>query len=252
MGFIMKTLMYLLFLLAPVLVKAQEADVMLPSELNREQVIHHKGFSLSYNSSYVQPSWVSYKVTKAQVNNDEKVKARYIADPQVNTRSASKKDYKKGGYIMAQFVNYLDIKLIPDAVPESFYMTNITPMKLAYYNHIWLKTEELIRLWSAGTEGLYVVSGPILADAPFGTIGDHKVSIPKRFYKVVYDPQNQRAIGFLFKNGMSSGKLYSYAKSIDDIEKETGVDLFPTLEDELESRIEAELDLEKWDFELIE
>jgi len=133
-----------------------------------------------------------------------------------------------------------------------FYMTNISPMKLAYHNHIWLKTEELIRLWSAGTDGLYVVCGPILADAPFGTIGDNKVSIPKRFYKVVYDPVNQKAIGFLFRNGMSSGKLNSYAKSIDEIEKETGIDLFPSLDDELESRVEAELDLELWDFELEE
>ena len=231
---------------------SQNTDLLLPSEMIREQLIHHKGFSLSYNSSYVQPSWVAYKVTKAQVNKLEKVKEKYIQDPEVNTRSASKKDYKEGGYIMSQFVNYLDIKQIPDAVEESFYMTNITPMKLAFYNQIWLKTEDLVRLWSADTEGLYVVCGPILTDAPFATIGENKISIPKRLYKAIYDPKNGKAIGFIFKNGSSGGRLNSYAVSIDEIEKESGIDLFPTLDNETENKIESELNLNDWNFKLVE
>ena len=100
------------------------------------------------NSSYVQPSWVTYMVTKAQVNENDKVKGKYLPDPEILTRAATPKDYKDGGYIMAQYVNYLDVKQQADAIPETFYMSNITAMKLAYYNHIWLKTEQLIRLWT--------------------------------------------------------------------------------------------------------
>jgi endonuclease G len=246
-----RTITSTLFVCLYTFLNAQQADILLPSERDREQIIHHEGYSLSYNSSYVQPSWVAYKVVKSQFNRDE-VKGKYIPDPQVNTRSADKKDYREGGYIMAQFVNYFDVKQIPGAVAETFYLTNITPMKLAYYNHIWLKTEELIRLWTDDTDGLYVVCGPILSDAPFPTIGDDNVSVPKRYYKAVYDPKNQKAIGFIFKNGMSSGKLNSYAVSIDEIEKESGIDLFPSLADELEKKIEATLDLSKWNFEPVE
>jgi endonuclease G len=246
-----RTITSTLFVCLYTFLNAQQADILLPSERDREQIIHHEGYSLSYNSSYVQPSWVAYKVVKSQINRDE-VKGKYIPDPQVNTRSADKKDYREGGYIMAQFVNYFDVKQIPGAVAETFYLTNITPMKLAYYNHIWLKTEELIRLWTDDTDGLYVVCGPILSDAPFPTIGDDNVSVPKRYYKAVYDPKNQKAIGFIFKNGMSSGKLNSYAVSIDEIEKESGIDLFPSLADELEKKIEATLDLSQWNFEPVE
>jgi endonuclease G len=249
----MKTLLFAAILSAYFInFYGQKADVMLPSERDREQVIHHKGFSLSYNSSYLQPSWVTYKVTKVQVNTKDNIKAKYIPDPDVNTRSASKKDYKQGGYIMAQFVNYLDVKQIPGAVEETFYMSNITPMKLAFYNHIWLKTESLIRLWSAGTNELYVVCGPILLDSPFPAIGDNNVSVPKRFYKAVYDPKNQKAIGFIFKNGISSGKLSSFAVTIDEIELQTGIDLFPSLDDEIEKTIEGQLNKDQWDFGLIE
>ena len=245
-------LSFLIFIVYALGLNAQKADIMLPSEMSREQVIHHEGFSLSYNSSYLQPSWVAYKVSKAQVNRDDKVRAKYVRDPQIHTRSADKKDYKQGGYVMAQFVNYLDVKQIPNAVEESFYLSNITPMKLAFHNHIWIKTEDLIRLWTSGISGLYIVTGAILADSPFPAIGDNNVSVPKRYYKAVYDPDNKKAIGFIFKNGTSSGKLNSYVVSIDEIEKETGIDLFPSLDDELENSVESGVNLEDWNFELIE
>ncbi len=233
-------------------VKSQKADVLLPLNRDREQTIHHIAFSLSYNSSYLQPSWVAYKVTKSQVNEEEDMRGKYIADPEVNTRSGSKKDYKEGGYLMAQYVNYLDVKQFPDAVDETFYMTNITPMKLAFYNHIWCKTEKLIRLWTAENDGFYVICGPILTESPFPTIGENNISIPKRYYKAIYDPKNQKAIGFIFKNGMSSGTIKSFAVSVDEIEKETGIDMFPSLDDELENQIESKLDYSQWNFELIE
>jgi endonuclease G len=233
-------------------VKSQKADVLLPSDMDRETTIHHIAYSLSYNSSYVLPSWVAYKVTKTQVNKYNNVKARYIADPEVTTRSASRKDYKEGGYLMAQLVNYLDVQQIKDVEKETFYMSNIVPMKLAFYNHIWIEAEELIRMWNANTDGLYIVCGPILADAPFTTIGENRVSVPKRYYKAVYDPKNQKAVGFLFTNGSSSGSLKSYALSIDAIEKETGIDLFQSLDNELEKKIEAEFNAADWNFKLAE
>lgn len=227
----------------------QQTDMLAPAPGAREILIHHKGYSLSYNTSYLQPSWVAYKVIKSQVNDAGNVKQKYVEDPQVTYNSASKKDYKQGGYIMAQLVSYLDLMHIPDAAEETFYLSNITPMKLAYYNHIWLETEKLIRLWTTDTDGLYVICGPVLADSPFPTIGDNNVSVPKRYFKVVYDQKNAKMIGFMFKNGMSSGKLSSYVMSIDEIEKETGIDLFASLDDDLESKLEAAVNPELWNFE---
>lgn len=240
-----------LLLCMSLFLKSQNSDLLLPSTMDREQLIHHKSFALSYNSSYVMPSWVAYKVTKTQVNKFAKVKEKYLPDPDVISRSATKKDYKDDGYIMAQLVNYLDVQQSDDAIQETFYMSNIVPMKQAFYNFIWLKSEELIRLWNANTQGLYVVCGPILKDTPFSTIGDDRVTIPKRFFKAVYDPMNQKAIGFIFQNGNASGTLKSYAVSIDAIEKATGIDLFPSLEDSIEIKVESECNVGDWNFDLL-
>ena len=229
---------------------AQKADVIIPSKIAREQIIHHKGFTLSYSSAYVVSNWVSYKLTKSTVNKNEKVKIKYLPDPAVTTRSADKKDYKNAGYLMAQLCSYLDVNHIDGAFEASFYMTNIVPMKLAFYQHIWLKTEDLLRLWVDENEGFYVIAGAVTKEAPFPTFGKNKVSIPKHFYKVVYDSTNQEAIAFLFKNGMSSGSLKSYTLSIDKLEAETGIDFFHEMDDELKAKIKSNVNYDFWKFEL--
>jgi endonuclease G, mitochondrial len=246
-----KYLLLILFISISLSSNSQKTDILLPSAMDREQVIHHKAYSISYNSSYVMPSWVAYKITKSQVNKFEKVKEKYIPDPDVISRSATKKDYKDGGYVMAQLINYLDVAQDESAKEETFYMSNIVPMKLTFYNYIWIKSEELIRMWNANSDGLYIVCGPILTDVPFITIGENKVTVPKRFYKAVYDPKRQKAMGFIFVNGNASGSLKGYAVSIDAIEKETGIDLFQSLEDSTELKIESDFNIKDWNFDLV-
>jgi endonuclease G len=220
--------------------------------MEREQTIHHTDFSLSYNSSYVLPSWVAYCVTKSQVNYDDKVKQKFKEDPAITSRHADKKDYKKSGYVMGQLVSYLDLKHSEKAVAESFYLSVIAPMKLAFHNHMWLTLEKMIRAWVAETDALHIVAGPILTDAPFPTIGKNKVSVPQRYYKAVYDEKNQRAIGFILKNGSVAESFKRYAVTLDEIEHETGIDLFPHIDDNLEPTIESTLAIDAWDFNVLE
>lgn len=228
----------------------QNTDVIIPSKISREQVIHEKAFSLSYSSAYVLPSWVSYKVTKADVDIEGAKPGKYTENPKVTTRSSSKKDYKGSAYIMAQVVSHLDVEHIEGAYEESFYMTNIVPMKRAFNEHIWLASDQLVRLWSKNTDGLYVISGPINKDAPFPTIGKNKLAIPKRYYKVVYDAKNEKAICFLFKNGIASGKLKGYTHPVSKIEAETGINFFPDMEDSKAKEIKSKVDYDFWLFEL--
>ncbi len=232
------------------LLLAQTAGLMLPAQVEREQIIHHNGFSMSYSSAYVFSSWVAYNVTHSAVDKAAKVSPKYIPDPNVKTRSGEKKDYKDSGYEFAQLCNYLDVMHLEGASAQSFYMSNIVPMKLAFYTHMWLKTEDLIRMWLKDNQVFYIVAGPIAKDAPFTTLGENKVAVPKQYYKVVYDPQNQQTIAFRFRNGISSGSLKSYTLSVDKLEEETGLDFFPELEDELENKVESTVNYDFWNFDL--
>ncbi len=229
---------------------AQNTDLLLAGKIEREKIFHHKAFSLSYNTAHTIPNWISYKVTSSEVSEEGTYKAKYLPDPSITTRAATKKDYKDiAGYTMGQLVNYLDISHIEGAAEESFYMSNIVPMKPAFHKHIWLKTDKLVRMWVNDSVGLYVFCGPII-ESPFRTIGKNKVYLPKRYYKVVYDAENKKAVAFLVRNGSTAGTLKSYSCPVSKIEEETGINFLPELPEEEAKTIKSAVDYGFWQFEI--
>jgi len=247
-------ILFSLFISATLLAStlAQSDNLPLPSEMPREQIIEHKGYTASYSSAYVVSSWVAYKVSNATVDKESKVKEKYMADPNVNTRSADKKDYKNSGYLMGQLCNYLDVMHIDGAVEETFYMSNVAPMKSAFHKHIWTKAEDLIRLWVAEKGELIVFTGVITKEAPFATIGKNKVTIPKTFYKVVYSPMHNKAVAFRFKNGVASGTIKSHSISVKKLEELCGIDFFPDMDETDKTELKKEVDYDFWNFVLEE
>jgi endonuclease G len=169
----------------------------------------------------------------------------------VTTGSSAPRDYKDAGFIMAQLVPVEDMFSSTAAVEETFLMSNIVPQKPAFNKYIWKATENLVREWAKEGNTLYIVAGPVLADAPFGTFGGNKVSIPTRYYKAVLDVNGKRAIGFLFRNSGSGGTPRGFAISVDQLEKITGLDLFPSLPDDLEQAVESNSDFSKWNFKAL-
>ncbi|MBN2348191.1 MAG: DNA/RNA non-specific endonuclease [Bacteroidales bacterium] len=238
----------LLLLLIPAQLYCQHS-ILLPEKQDREIIIEHSAFTMSYNTNYVLPSWVAYTLTKEQVLGTLTFKPKYVPDPKIVGRKADKKDYKGSSYIMGQLVLVDDMKHSEQAMEESYYMSNIVPQKLAFYKYMWKTLTDFTHKWVMEGNQLYIVAGPILSDAPFGTIGENKVSLAKRYYKVILDLESKKAIGFIFNNGMSSQSITNFALSVDEVEKITGIDFFPELEDEIENFVESSLDISKWNFE---
>jgi DNA/RNA endonuclease G (NUC1) len=88
-------------------------------------------------------------------------------------------------------------------------------------------------------DGVYVVTGGLLKE-PLRTIGKEKVVVPDYFYKILLDNCNgqYKMIAFLLPNKKSKKLLYSFVVSVDSIEKMTGIDFFPKLDDKLENNLE--------------
>ena len=55
-------------------------------------------------------------------------------------------------------------------------------------------------------------------------------------------------IGFLMPHKNSSDALYKFVVSVDSIEKLTGIDFFPELEDVIENKLEASVSYKEWRF----
>jgi endonuclease G len=90
-----------------------------------------------------------------------------------------------------------------------------------------------------------VVTGPVL-NGSCGVLNGGIV-VPCSFYKIAFKGGvNPKIIGFILLNSGSSSPVRSFAVSVDEIERRTGIDFFPQLEDVTENQIEGAVNLSGW------
>ena len=71
------------------------------------------------------------------------------------------------------------------------------------------------------------------------------MSVPRRFFKIVYDETPPRKmIAFVLPNEGSTQPLSSFATTVDEVERLTGLDFFAGLADE--DALEANVDYSDW------
>jgi endonuclease G, mitochondrial len=215
-----------------------------------DSLVLHTGFALVYNEKHEQPDWVAYELTRDEVYGIHDRADNFRADPSINTDSASLADYRGSGYDRGHLIPAADLKWSLEAMSDSFYMSNMSPQEPDFNRGIWSKLEAVIRNMAVKEGSIHVVTGPVLTDGPYPTIGDNEVSVPNQYYKVVLDyvEPELKAIGFLLPNEGSQQPLAEFATSIAHIEQVTGLDFFPQLPDDIEAELESSVNVSLWDF----
>ncbi len=221
-------------------------DISLEAE--EEELISHKGFSLSYNEEHEQANWVVYLLTKKMIE-DRKIKRknRFKSDPDIKTESAAVSDYTKSGYDRGHLAPAADMLWDEQAMLESFYMSNMSPQNPSFNRGIWKRLEAKVREWAIHNDSIIVITGPYLKDIDTA-IGKNKVSVPKYFYKAVYDisaKEGYKAAGFWLPNEKGSDELL-IPITIDELERKTGIDFFPTVNNFILEDIEATVKKSNW------
>ena len=237
----MKKIFLLLFFI-PTFLFSQEASNFLPT--NNGELVHHTYYSLSYSEQHEQAEWVFYEIKKERILGLASRKNNFRSDNSVSTNSATLSDYKGSGFDRGHLAPAHDFSFNKDAMSESFYMSNMSPQDPSFNRGIWGKLEKLIRNWGANSS-IYVVTGPIL-NACTTTIGSNNVCVPNYYYKVIYNPTNQKMISFILPNKRGFHNLEYYVCTIDSLEELTSIDFFPILENNLEKRLESEIHKELW------
>ena len=65
--------------------------------------------------------------------------------------------------------------------------------------------------------------------------------MPDAFFKVLLcDRGKAKAIGFIYPNRGGHKNMKEYVHPVDEIERITGIDFFPALDDKVENAVEAE------------
>lgn len=226
-----------------------DATLQLPTISDVKAVVKHTAYTLEYAEPYEQAKWVAYLLTRQQATGGEERSNKFKEDALVKTGSATDADYAKTGYDRGHLAPAADMAWSKDVMQESFFYSNMSPQVPSFNRGVWKRLETLVRKWAEEYDSIYVVTGPILR-AGLPTIGANKVAVPEEYYKVVlcYSHARKEGIGFILPNAGSKATLGTYAVSIDEVEKRTGLDFYPSLPDKEEKVIEARLCIPCWKF----
>ena len=175
-------------------------QLAIPEHDKDDIIVQHTGYTLCYDEEHEQPRWVAYLLTADEVFSDESSRAdNFREDPSIPTGSATLNDYKGSGYDRGHLIPAADQKWSAAAMDDSFFLSNMSPQTHAFNAGIWSDLESAVRTMAAQNQEICVVTGPVLTDGPYKTIGSSKVSVPNFYYKVILDyyGNDKKAIGFV-------------------------------------------------------
>ena len=215
---------------------------------NTNQILLERmGYCLSYNPNLLIPNWVAWHLTAEHVNGDCPRDNTYYEDEDVSIPRATNADYKGSGWSKGHMCPAGDNKWDEKAMKESNLLTNICPQDRSLNSGLWNRIEQDCRKWAQKYGELYIVCGPVLLNREHETIGPNKVVIPEAFFKVILRLKPKpTAIGFVVRNDEGKKKKDQYVNTVDDVERITGIDFFPFLEDSVEDIVEASLNIDNW------
>ena len=202
-------------------------------------------YVFSYSETHEQSEWVAYYLDSGDVKSTNYDRPFFEQDPLVKTESADWRNYKKSGYDKGHLCPAGDRKETLDEYNETFFTSNISPQEHEFNSGVWNRLEEKVRYWALKNDGLYIVTGGVLTDN-LKTIGKEKVSVPNYFYKVLLSKDGSKMISFLVPHQDSDKPLYEFVVSVDEIEKMTGIDFYPNLQDAIENQLESKSDYKGW------
>ncbi|MBR2946348.1 MAG: DNA/RNA non-specific endonuclease [Bacteroidaceae bacterium] len=231
---------------------AKTDNLLLPSYLTdrNEEIVRHEGFVLSYNSRHLLPNWVSWLLTRERTKGKEKRADNFQPDTDIRKGPiAEDSDYRGSGFDRGHMCPSADCKHSRESQNQCFLLSNICPQTHALNAGDWKELEELTRDWAQRYDSIYVVCGPVIEhDKEYKTIGENGVTVPERYFKVLWRNTSDAAvcIGFIFENGSQNKPLSAYALSVDDVEKETGINFFSKFPKHIECKAESSVDVSQW------
>lgn len=217
-----------------------------------ERILKRRGYTVSFNRDWNLPNWVAWELTPEKLVERESRTDKFLPDPDLpEAEAVVTDDYKNSGYDRGHICPAADNRWHWKAMFESFYLTNICPQNHNLNRGDWKELEEACRNWAQKEGKIYIVGGPICYDRRQGrTIGQtHRIRVPDAFFKVILclEGGKPKAIGFVYPNESGNRPMKRYVRTVDYVERITGIDFFPALPDAVEEEVEAMADLERFE-----
>lgn len=178
----------------PVSIASNEASNFIPLST---PLIHRESSLLSYDGKTRNAHWVYQKLTADSLEGDvDRGSFDFMEDPLVPSMyGATKNDFKDSDFDRGHLCPAADAKASPDAMKDTFYLSNISPQYPHLNRKLWLSLETRARNLTKHYEYVEVISGPLYLPeqgddgkryVKFQVIGQNDVAVPTHFFKVIH------------------------------------------------------------------
>jgi len=258
-------LLFLVFL-APVLFYVYEVMIARPSmtymgvprathfSLNTfTRVFRNSDFMIGYSDYRGNPLWVSYMLTPVPKNAKRYKRPSSFYKDWRNVSNIEAKDYIHSGYDRGHMApNYAISRLYGrSAQLSTFDMTNITPQKPNLNRKLWQRLEEAeVKEFTKYFDKVWVFTGPIFDEKIQRLKSSKYVEIPDAFYKIYVGVSKNKApktLAFIMPQSVRGNESFmKFVTTIDEVEKETGLDFLAKLDDKIEDKLEKSKSTTAW------
>lgn len=171
---------------------------------------------------------------------------QYPDDPQIPAQYKLKSDAFWGsGYDHGHICPSADRLGSTEANVQTFFLSNMQPQVNGFNAGVWENMESQIRTWTKGlskTDTLYICKGGTIDNPAQYTTRSSGLIVPGYFYMAVLEKNSQgyKAMGFWIRHEANDDEnLSQYVVNIEDLQRETGIDFFCNLPDEVEDKVEG-------------
>lgn len=217
----------------------------------------YPGYLVGFSARHGQPQWSTHIVRRDIFAICLEREEKFFEDLSLSG-APRLAHYQSSGFQRGHMAPAADFRWSAGASIASNTLTNISPQSQALNEGLWAKLEVSIRQYLQVRDSLselVVVTGPVLDTGLAklkGSLSGH-ISIPKHFFKVVVNFQEEQGYAFLMEanaadidDGQLAPALRKRAMSIDSLEKQIGINFFPNLTADQEKNIESKLDMDSW------
>ena len=227
------------------------AGLEIPASTGSGRIVRHGAYVSSYNTSTLIPDWVAYELTAEEAGGRrDREGIEFRMDPDLKgCTQAMREDYSGSGWTKGHLMPAADAATSSSTMAETFYFTNICPQDETLNAGDWQFLEKKVRSWARRYGSVFVVTGPIVGENRYGTIGDRDVTVPDAFYKdllVRRKDGSYSSIAFVMGNDSERYFLKDCNITVDELERLTGFDFFPGLDDRIEEKVESKVRLSDW------
>lgn len=214
------------------------------------RVLVQHDYLVGYSDSLMVPLWTAHRLDSTNLGKVTRADC-FRRDPRIPAPVASlPSDYDEPIYDQGHLTPNGDMSHGLTPLLNSFVLSNMAPQHCQFNRGVWQILESLVRIWAEEQGVLYVITGSVFDRNGDGVRDDDsvalrmtsrngktRVAVPSHFYKVLvhqFDDGHVEVLAILMPNDKTNldgaaaiGYIQDHLVSVADIEKLTGLNLFP-------------------------